>query len=341
MERALFYGEIPEEKRAAAAQDLHERILGDAGRVVVALCDLCEKLKVMRDEKLWKEMGAESFDAYVEEQVGIKSRQAYNYIATYERLGRTALQSNAHLGITKLQLLTEVSDVRRAEFVEEHDLEGMSVREIRELVAKSKQQADQISLLQDAAQTMKSQLDSRYESLVKMSQSYQDAKARAGEAEKALADMEQERDDAIGRIRELEARPIEVVGITEEEKKKILEEAEARHKKELTKLEHRYQDEQKDAVENAVEDVRSSHEEDIAALEEKHRQEIERIRAEKPKASSAEGIVREVNVWFKSLNDAYTNMIQSYQTLREESPEMALKVKALIAQTLEQMREGL
>lgn len=320
MELALFYGELPEEKRLAAAQDLHERILGDAGRVVVALCDLCEKLKVMRDEKLWKEMGAESFDAYVEEQVGIKSRQAYNYIATYERLGRTALQSNAHLGITKLQLLTEVSDVRRAEFVEEHDLEGMSVREIKELVAKSKQQADQISLLQAEA-------DSTGAALAQM--------------QAAAADAESRVIDAARRIKELEARPIEVVGITEEEKKKLLEETEARHRKELTQLEHIYQDQQKDAVENAVEDVKSAHEEEIARLEEKHRQEIEQIRAEKPKASSAEGIVREVNVWFKSLNEAYANMIQSYQTLREESPEMALKVKALIAQTLEQMREGL
>ena len=334
MELALFYGEIPEEKRPAAAQDLHERILGDAGRVVVALCDLCEKLKVMRDEKLWKEMGAESFDAYVEEQVGIKSRQAYNYIATYERLGRTALQSNAHLGITKLQLLTEVSDVRRAEFVEEHDLEGMSVREIKELVAKSKQQADQISLLQETVE--------------KTGDAVLSAEQRARDAEKALAEMERDYSDAVTRageanqkIRELEARPIEVVGITEEEKKKLLEEAEARHRKELTQLEHIYQDQQKDAVENAVEDVKSAHEEEIARLEEKHRQEIEQIRAEKPKGSSAEGIVREVNVWFRSMNDAYANMIQSYQTLRQQSPEMALKVKALIAQTLDQMREGL
>lgn len=334
MELALFYGEIPEEKRKAAAEDLHERILGDAGRVVVALCDLCEKLKVMRDEKLWKEMGAESFDAYVEEQVGIKSRQAYNYIATYERLGKTALQSNAHLGITKLQLLTEVSDVRRSEFVEEHDLEGMSVREIRELVAKSKQQADQISLLQETVE--------------KAGDAALSAELRAKDAEKALADMERDYSDAVTRageaakrIRELETRPIEVVGITEEEKQKLLEEAEARHRKELSKLEKQYQDEQRSAVENAVDDVKTGLEEEIVKLKEKHRQEIEQIKAEKPKASSAEGIVREVNVWFKSLNDAYTNMIQSYQTLREESPEMALKVRALIAQTLEQMREGL
>lgn len=320
MELTLFYGEIPEEKRKAAAEDLHERILGDAGRVVAALCDLCEKLKVMRDEKLWKEMGAESFDAYVEEQVGIKSRQAYNYIATYERMGRTALQSNAHLGITKLQLLTEVSDVRRAEFVEEHDLEGMSVREIKELVAKSKQQADQISLLQAEADTVG-------KALADMERGYIDAEARAVEAAQ--------------KIRELEARPIEVVGITEEEKQKILKKAEARHRKELSKLEKQYQDEQRSAVENAVDDVKSEHEEQIARLEEQHRQEIERIKAEKPKASSAEGIVREVNVWFKSLNDAYEGMVQSYQILKVESPEMAMKVRALIAQTLEQMREGL
>lgn len=334
MELALFYGEIPEEKRLAAAQDLHERILGDAGRVVVALCDLCEKLKVMRDEKLWKEMGAESFDAYVEEQVGIRSRQAYNYIATYERLGRTALQSNAHLGITKLQLLTEVSDVRRAEFVEEHDLEGMSVREIKELVAKSKQQADQISLLQETVE--------------KTGDAVLSAELRARDAEKALAEIERDYSDAVTRageanqkIRELEARPIEVVGITEEEKKALVEETEARYRKEIAAMKARYSEEKAEAVENAVEDVKSAHEADIAVLEEKHRREIEQIRAEKPKGSSAEGIVREVNVWFRSMNDAYTNMIQSYQTLREENPDMALKVKALIAQTLEQMREGL
>lgn len=320
MELALFYGEIPEEKRLAAAQDLHERILGDAGRVVVALCDLCEKLKVMRDEKLWKEMGAESFDAYVEEQVGIKSRQAYNYIATYERLGRTALQSNAHLGITKLQLLTEVSDVRRAEFVEEHDLEGMSVREIKELVAKSKQQADQISLLQAEADS---------------------AGAALAQMQAAAADAESRVIAAARKIKELESRPVEVIGITEEEKKKLLEETEARYRKEIAAMKARYSEEKAEAVENAVEDVKSAHEAEIATMEGKHRREIEQIRAEKPKPSSAEGIVREVNVWFRSLSDAYTNMIQSYQTLREESPEMALKVKALIAQTLEQMREGL
>ena len=334
MELALFYGEIPEEKRAAAAKDLHERILGDTGRVVVALCDLCEKLKVMRDEKLWKEMGAESFDAYVEEQVGIKSRQAYNYIATYERLGRTALQSNAHLGITKLQLLTEVSDVRRAEFVEEHDLEGMSVREIKELVAKSKQQADQISLLQEAADTA--------------ADAAQGAKARAEEIGKALADMERAKEEAedraaaaVRKIKELEARPIEVTGISDEEKQAIVDETEAQYRKEIAAMKARYSEEKAEAVENAVEDVKSRMEAEMEEIRAKHQAEIERIRADKPKASGSEGLVREVNVWFKSLSEAYTNMVQSYQVLREADADMALRVKALIVQTLEQMREGL
>lgn len=334
MELTLFCREIPADKRAAAAQELHERILGDAGRVVIALCDLCEKLKVMRDEKLWKEMGAESFEAYVEEQVGIKSRQAYNYIAAYERLGRTVLQSNAHLGITKLQLLTEVSDVRRSEFMESHDLEGMSVREIKELVAKSKQQAEQISLLQETTE--------------KAGDAVLSAEQRAREAEKSLADMEREYSDAVTRegeaarrIRELEARPIEVVGITEQEKQRLLDEVEAKHRAEITRLEQRYQDEQKSAVENAVDDVKTGLKAEIEQLKEQHRQQLEQIRAEKPKLSSVEGIVREVNVWFRSLNDAYAGMVQSYETLKAEDPDMALKVKDMITRTLEQMREEL
>lgn len=48
-----------------------------------------------------------------------------------------------------MQLLTEVCAVDRAEIIAENDLAGMSVKEIKELVEKSKQQGEQLALLGD------------------------------------------------------------------------------------------------------------------------------------------------------------------------------------------------
>ena len=150
MELELFYENLTEDKRGEAAQALHERILGDANRVAYALCDLAEHLKIMRDTKLYVNLGMGSFEEYVESRVGIKQRQAYNYISAYERLGRKVMAENAGLGITKLNLLAEVSGTDRADFMEAHDLDGMTVQEVRELVQKTKDQGEQLGILQAA-----------------------------------------------------------------------------------------------------------------------------------------------------------------------------------------------
>ena len=126
----------------AAAIELHNSIVSAMKEAAFALVSLCENLKRMRDTGQYKALGFDKFEAYTEQACRIKKRQAYNYIATYERLGGTFLQSNAQLGITKLQLLTEVCAVDRADFVEQNDLEGMSVSEIKKLIAENKEYAD-------------------------------------------------------------------------------------------------------------------------------------------------------------------------------------------------------
>ena len=143
------YQEIPEERRHSAAEELHEQVCADAQRVASAMLDFCRSLKTMRDTKLYAELGCASFDEYVEQKVGLKRRQVYNYIQTYERLGSTILQSNAHLGITKLQLLCEISAPDIPAFLEENDLAGMTVAEMKKLIAERDGQAEQISLLQE------------------------------------------------------------------------------------------------------------------------------------------------------------------------------------------------
>lgn len=133
----------------AAAIELHNSIVSAMKEAAFALVSLCENLKRMRDTGQYKALGFEKFEEYTEQACRIKKRQAYNYIATYERLGGTFLQSNAQLGITKLQLLTEVCAVDRVDFVEQNDLEGMSVSEIKKLIAENKEYAEQISMFNE------------------------------------------------------------------------------------------------------------------------------------------------------------------------------------------------
>ena len=359
MELALFYGEIPEEQRKEAAGELHQRILGDAGRVMYALCDLCEHLKIMRDQKLYREMGLDSFERYVEEQVGIKARQAYNYISTYEKLGRRSLQSNAHLGITKLALLAEVPDIKRADFEEANDLEGMSVREIKELVARSKGQAEQITMLQDAVE--------------KAGEAALSAELRAKDAEKSLEEMEREYSDAVTRageaarrIRELEERPIEVVGITEEEKQRIIGEMEARYLEEKARAEERIRELEERPVpvihieqqereklleaaekdkQQALEQLRREQEAGLETLEkEKTRLEQELEAAKKGKDSGGEivdGIMREANVWFESWMAAFGKIRSKVSDLQALDPERAGKIREIIRSQMQKMMEGI
>ena len=131
------------------AVQTHQRILANGEICAQSLLEICKDLKKMRDEKLYEEFGYAAFDEYTEKAVGIKPRQAYTYISTYERLGATVLQSNASLGITKLDLIAQINPVERTQMFAENTFDGMSVSEVKALVQKAKNQGEQISLLQE------------------------------------------------------------------------------------------------------------------------------------------------------------------------------------------------
>lgn len=134
----------------------HQRIMANSEICARSLLEVCKDLKKMRDEKLYEQFGYETFDNYCEEMAGIKSRMAYNYISTYERLGAAVLQSNANLGITKLELIAGMNPVERAEGLYDGTFENMSVSEIKELIKKNKEMGEQISLLEDKIEEMES-----------------------------------------------------------------------------------------------------------------------------------------------------------------------------------------
>ena len=72
-----------------SALNIHQKIITAEQTAANAMISLCENLKLMRDKHLYEALGFKKFDTYTEQACGIKRRQAYNYISTYEKLGGT------------------------------------------------------------------------------------------------------------------------------------------------------------------------------------------------------------------------------------------------------------
>lgn len=127
------------------AYDTHARILANGQVMARALVDVCHDLKTMRDEGLYAELGYDTFEEYAEQACGIKQRQAYSYISAYEKLGQKYMADHADLGITKLELISQISSYEREEFAADVDLESATVRELKAEVERYKKQTEQLT----------------------------------------------------------------------------------------------------------------------------------------------------------------------------------------------------
>lgn len=185
---------------------VHEKIFSSARLAATSLVEMAKALKVMRDEKLYTALGFETFGDYVENNndYSFKERQAYTYIKAYEELGERFLQSNAELGITKLELLAKLPGYERQEFADENNLAGLSVKEIEELIKAKQDLGEQISLLEDEVERTKDNADNA----LKDAEKY---KNRISQLEK--------------QIKDLESKPIEVTEVSNEQTEKAVKEA--------------------------------------------------------------------------------------------------------------------
>ena len=68
------------------AAELNQKIIIAAQMAQQNLYSMCRMLKQMRDDKLYKELGYQNFEDYCEQEVGMKRRNAYNYISIIEKV---------------------------------------------------------------------------------------------------------------------------------------------------------------------------------------------------------------------------------------------------------------
>lgn len=211
------------------AVSLHRRICANAQAAQESLFEVCKGLKEMRDGKLYKELGYQNFEDYTQSELGIKRRQAYNYIAVAEKLSVDFVQSTAQIGMSKLALLAELDEPERAEIIQNTDLESTSVKKLQEEIKRLKADSEsQINSMktrhnQEKADFMreKNELNKKLENKQKEFASKHNEWLESCKENAALTgqlyDAETERDEAYDtienlekQIQELENRPVEV-----------------------------------------------------------------------------------------------------------------------------------
>lgn len=299
-----------------SALSTHQKIIKAEQTAANAMLSLCENLKLMRDKHLYESLGFETFDTYTEQACGIKRRQAYNYISTYEKLGSTVLQSNAQLGITKLQLLTEVCAVDRDDFIADNDLAGMSVKEIKELVEKSKQQCEQLALLGDELNDSNN-----------VQKSLQSDKQKLTDENKLLQK----------RIKELEDKPVEVA-VQEPTQAQIEAAAQAK----INSLKSSFEKEKQNAVEQAVRQATEKAQTSVKdELEKTYRAKLEAIDKEKADAiKKAEQLANKLDknadadlvtatLYFNELQAQLAKFINSVEKIVETNSTKGEKLKQI------------
>lgn len=137
------------EQQEAAA--MHFEIVQAAKTAVNSLLDLGRKLKRMRDSGRYKDLGFSSFAEYTEAAVGIKQRQAYNYITVVESLPARLIEENAAAGVTKLALLSKLNPGDREDLTGD-TLANITVAELKKLVEERDAMAQQLNLFQQEEQ---------------------------------------------------------------------------------------------------------------------------------------------------------------------------------------------
>lgn len=217
----------PANPQYAAAAELNAEIMNCAREAQENLYRMAMGFKRMRDEKLYMALGYQSFGEYCEREAGMKRQNVYRYIEVVEKLPNDLSHRCDKIGMTKLQLLTTLSDEERTEIIESTDLENTSVRELRERIKELEREKDDLHaeciLTDTKRKSEKEQLEKRINALTKAREITQ----------KDIDKLSEEKSELEKQIAKLESRPIEIaVQENDSDKKEI-----SRLKAEIARLE--------------------------------------------------------------------------------------------------------
>lgn len=199
--------EITVSEQHRQAIELHQKIIVSANLAQQNIWDMCNGLKTMRDNKLYKELGYQNFEDYCETEVGFSARNARNYIAIVERVNLENRKSISHLGMTKLSLLATISEPEQAEIAEKLDLENTTVKQLKAEIDKLKDEKQEAT---DKSIDYCRQLNNAKKDADYYKQQADTSKESYRNIENQLAEEKNKNFKLTNKVQELESRPIEV-----------------------------------------------------------------------------------------------------------------------------------
>ena len=207
------------------AKDLDRKIKTSAHLAQQSLYDMCMGFKEMRDSKLYKEVGYNSFEEYCENEVGISRFMAYKYVSVAEIKNVESIQQ---IGVTKLSILAKLDEPTRTEIVETTDLEKTSVKELKAKLAELQETNKKLEDDKTSAKERQDKLLKKNLQLVEEIDSFKDEKAKTEEKVQCLENQ----------IKELENKPQDCYEDTTkiDELTATLNEEREKHKAELENL---------------------------------------------------------------------------------------------------------
>lgn len=253
---------------------------------------------------------------------------------TCTHCGKTFLQSNASLGITKLSLLSAVPPTEREELVENNDIAGMTVEEVKQLVKENDQKGEQIELLTDERDSAKEECD-------RFANDLQKAENRITELEKELATEQ--------------SKPTEVAvqPMSDEEIKKIKEEAAVKAQKDADKkiksaqkeLEDKFKKEKEEAAKQAKaekEKALADYKQQLSETDSERAAAIERAdRLEKQLKVSSNAETLKFQFFFEAVQTDFGKITASIENIKKSDAESAEKFRSAMVKYTDIMRNQL
>ena len=198
--------EITVSEQHKQAIELHQKIIVSANLAQQNIWDMCKGLKTMRDNKLYKELGYQNFEDYCETEVGFNRTQAHKYISIIENTSEN-VYSSKHLGVSKLYLLSTISEPEQAEIAEKLDLENTTVKQLKAEIDSLKAEKQEAT---DKSIDYCRQLNNAKKDADYYKQQADISKESYRNIENQLAEEKNKNFKLTNKVQELENRPIEV-----------------------------------------------------------------------------------------------------------------------------------
>lgn len=198
--------EITVSEQHRQAIELHQKIIVSANLAQQNIWDMCNGLKTMRDNKLYKELGYQNFEDYCETEIGFNRTQAHKYISIIENTSEN-VYSSKHLGVSKLYLLSTISEPEQAEIAEKLDLESTTVKQLKAEIDRLKDEKQEAT---DKSIDYCRQLNNAKKDADYYKQQADTSKESYRNIENQLAEEKNKNFKLTNKVQELENRPIEV-----------------------------------------------------------------------------------------------------------------------------------